>query len=133
MLPVLIQPPVHRTPERENAALLGNKLVDATRRYQKTFGRWPQGTHAAMIAALRGENPKATVFFQAPESSFNSAGELLDPWGKPYRFSIDQRGNRPIAHSAGPDGKFANSSERGDDFSSTQNGAGPSGIPGLPF
>ena len=86
-----------------------------------------------MIAALRGENPKGTIFFQAPEKTFSAAGELLDPWRKPYRFVIDERGNRPVVHSAGPDGQFANVGERSDDFLSTQSGAGPSGIPGLPF
>jgi hypothetical protein len=132
LLPAFVTPATHVSPEHKQAAARGVKVVSALTQYYKEFGEWPAGEHADVIKTLRGDNPKGIVFLDVPSGSVTDSGELADPWGTPYRLSIDQRTHRATVHSAGPDGRFQSVGERSDDYVSSQ-GAGAGGIPGLPF
>jgi hypothetical protein len=39
-------------------------------------------------AAFQG-NPRQTVFLEFKQADFDSSGNFVDPWGKPYRFRLD--------------------------------------------
>ena len=132
LLPVLLVPANHRTPQRERAASAGSRVIDAMHRYRKEYGHWPSGTQAEIIQALRGDNEKAIVFLDLPAEQLTAGGELPDPWGTPYRIAADPQSKWARVHSAGPDGVFDESSGRSDDHVSRWS-ASSLGIPGLPF
>jgi hypothetical protein len=132
ILPVFLTPATHNNAERKEAAARGMKVFDALTRHHKEYAKWPAGGHAEMIKTLRGDNPKGIVFLDVPHESVTNSGELTDPWGTPYRLSIDQRSRRVTVHSAGPDRRFQPLHERSDDYVSAQGAAG-GGLPGLPF
>ena len=57
-------------------------------------GSYPRGTRGEICRLLRGEsingqNPKKLDYVEALPSEMNRAGEFLDPWGEPYRISVD--------------------------------------------
>jgi hypothetical protein len=132
IMPVFLTPASRHSPEGRQAAARGMKVVDAMTRHYKEYGEWPAGSHADVIKTLRGENAKGIVFLEVAHGSVTESGELVDPWGTPYRLSIDQRTRRATVHSAGPDRTFQPVHERADDYVSSQ-GAAAGGIPGLPF
>ena len=132
LLPVLVSPSNHRTAERSRAEVMSTQITAAMHRFHKEFGRWPNGTHAEIVRALRGENDKSLVLLDLPQEKLTDGGEIPDPWGTPYRILADPMTQRARVHSAGPDGEFAQSSARSDDHVSHWS-AGTTGIPGLPF
>ena len=132
ILPVFISPVSRIHPEHKVAVDRAMKVVDAMASHYKEFGQWPAGGHADIIKALRGDNPKGIVFLDVPDEFVTSNGELADPWGTPYRLSVDQKTKRATVQSAGPDRRFQRPNEkRSDDVSSTS--AAEGGIPGLAF
>jgi type II secretory pathway pseudopilin PulG len=59
-------------------------------------GDYPKGTRGEICRLLRGEsingqNPKKLDYVEALPSEMNSTGEFLDPWGEPYRISVDPK------------------------------------------
>jgi len=59
-------------------------------------GGYPKGTRGEICRLLRGEsingqNPKKLDYVEALPTEMNSTGEFLDPWGEPYRISVDPR------------------------------------------
>ena len=132
LFPVLIEPVDHHPPQKQRAAAMSTKLIEAMHRYHKEYGRWASGSHAEVIRALRGDNEKGIVFLEVPDEQLNENEELRDPWGTPYRLSVDPKTQRARVHSAGPDGKFQDVVIRSDDHVSHWS-AGTTGIPGLPF
>ena len=71
-----------------------NQIAAAVKSYLLEYGRLPEA--GSEIAALTGENPKGIIFFEAknaagdPPKNGLSGGELLDPWGNPYEFILDE-------------------------------------------
>lgn len=130
LFPVLITPPSRTSPERDQAEAEAKRISDAVTKYYQEYGEWPAGEQAHTIKAIGGDNPKAIVFLPVAENSLNANGEFRDPWGTPYRISIDRETHRVNVVSAGPDHVFqhANSRHR-DDVSSAAAG----GVPGLEF
>jgi prepilin-type N-terminal cleavage/methylation domain-containing protein len=69
-----------------------NQMAAAVKSYALEYGRLPE---SGVVAALTGENPKKIVFFEAKSAKGNppknglSGGQLLDPWGNPYTFQLD--------------------------------------------
>jgi hypothetical protein len=66
----------------------------------------PVGENADITGALTGNNPLSLVLIPRTHSAINSAGELCDRWGTPFRFH-QISGARMEIQSAGPDRKFA--------------------------
>ena len=68
----------------------------AVKSYALEYDRLPE--KGSEVASLTGDNPKKIVFFEAkpakgdpPKNGLNASGdEMLDPWGKPYVFYLDE-------------------------------------------
>ena len=57
---------------------------------------YPQGTRGEVCRLLRGEsingqNPKKLDYVEALPTEMNGSGEFVDPWGEPYRISVDSQ------------------------------------------
>ena len=81
---------------------------------EEVFGMWltnfprtgnPVGENADITAALTGENPVKFAFVPRRHRAINTAGELCDRWGTPFRFH-QISGRQMEVRSAGPDRKF---------------------------
>ena len=65
----------------------------AMKSYALEYGRLPE--KGSEVASLTGSNPKKIVFFEAKAAAGNppknglSGEQLLDPWGNPYTFQLD--------------------------------------------
>jgi type II secretory pathway pseudopilin PulG len=89
-------------------------LKTACESYRLTYDSFPSGDNAAITKALRGVNPRNIIFIELKSRNMNPAGEVIDPWGTPYRFKLEN-GKKPVVQSAGPDRVF----ETKDDLSSS--------------
>ena len=90
-------------------------LQTAIRQYEAEFGANPTGDCRAIFRALRGENPRHIVFIMFPERSISSDGDLLDPWGTPYK--VYYSSNEVLVRSAGPNKQFdASRDKQFDDY-----------------
>jgi len=94
-------------------------LVDA---YCNDFGSLPSSSHAAILAALQGNNPRQAVYWDSNSSQnasrISPAGEYLDPWGTPYYFDIKDP-VRPRVRSFGPNRKDDHATSDSDDIVDT--------------
>lgn len=67
-------------------------------------GDYPKGTRGEICRMLRGEsingqNPKKLDYVEAMPTEMNGSGEFVDPWGVPYRISVDPKAR---VYSTGP-------------------------------
>jgi type II secretory pathway pseudopilin PulG len=63
--------------------------------FARENGDYPKGTAGEICRMLRGEtvngqNPKKLDYLEAQAHELNELGEFIDPWGQPYRMSIDR-------------------------------------------
>ena len=125
ILPGIVQPPVEsETARGSEVAQLSRALIAALLNYRKEYGQFPTGEAGEIMAALLGKNEKATVFIEPPPMSMNDLGELLDPWGTPFRITFDKVSGMPKIHSAGPNRKFEDKpSKHSDDYYSWHDSA----------
>jgi type II secretory pathway pseudopilin PulG len=89
-------------------------LHNATKTYATEYGSPVSGSPVQILATLRGNNPRSIVFFDTAPSRFNAQGELIDPWGTPYRFDLSNP-KQPRVWSCGPNRKDENGAEGSDD------------------
>jgi hypothetical protein len=134
LLPGLVKPPrlaqQHASPVEEGA----QKLIAAIREYVLEFESLPSSAPGEMILALTGENPSNHRFLHVPANQLSARGELLDPWGTPYRVIVEGDEQHVRVQSAGANRVFEAPSKKSDDYYSwrkSQHASG--GIPGLPF
>jgi hypothetical protein len=111
---VIRQRPSRAEQVRSRAKFEMSSLVAALRQYRDEYHLLPSGTHAEILGELRGDNAKKVIFFEANSRSFNSGGELMDPWGMPYRFHGEERGI-PRVYSYGPNKQDDGGREKTDD------------------
>jgi hypothetical protein len=103
MLPGLVRPPAESMiNDKVRARALVHALHAALEDYHKMYGGYPEGTPGQIMLALRGTNEKGNVFLECPLESLNEHGELVDPWGTPFRIAIDPHKKTPHVRSAGP-------------------------------
>jgi hypothetical protein len=88
-------------------------LHSALYKYQADCGAFPKGDNKAVLKALCGDNPAKEEFFRCGPEFLSQNGELLDPWGTPYRFDFSAKG--VTIRSAGPNKRFDVSGEKGFD------------------
>jgi hypothetical protein len=72
--------------------------------FARENGDYPRGTLGEICRMLRGEtvngqNPKKLDYVAAQPHEVDGSGEFIDPWGEPYRMSVDH-GAR--VYSCGP-------------------------------
>jgi len=89
----------HRVP-RWKAEMAALEL--ALERYKYDFGEYPTGSSIAISHAITGKGYRVPKYFDYKESQI-SEGVLIDPWGRPYIFSIGVDGI-PVIRSLGKDG-----------------------------
>src|SRR5207249_1350961 len=72
--------------------------------YEAAFDRYPSGSPTEILQALAGNNPWKRVFLVMGRST-NSVGEFVDPWGTPYKITVESN-NRVTIRSAGENRSF---------------------------
>jgi hypothetical protein len=92
-------------------------LVRGIRAYSSEHENLPSGDNATILAILQGPNPRQSTFFRARPGSVNTQGELVDPWGTPYRFDLTDPKN-PRVWSCGKDRRDNGGTEGSDDITS---------------
>ena len=123
MLPGIIRPPAE-TALKETSAVkdLADGLIAALIEYRDIHGQFPDGGPGEIMAALRAETDTDKAIFNPPPESLNERGELLDPWGTPFRITIDYKRGIPKIQSAGPNLIFEEKGRHhthGDDYYSS--------------
>jgi polysaccharide export outer membrane protein len=79
-----------------------SQVSAAMTNYQKDFGVLPTGTSAQILDDLMNGDGRTKPIFFVVRAKQMRGGELLDPWGHPYRIGSGVRG--PWAYSFGPNG-----------------------------
>ncbi len=95
-----------------------NALYSAFKAYLAEYNRWPvphalEGNVSLMIVQIltahpdhSEKNPRGRVFLKVTGISTNTAGEMVDPWGNPYRFALDGDMDQSISNVHDPDGVY---------------------------
>jgi len=97
--------PPHTHPVLPRAQVMILSLDTACKAYYAEYGSYPAGDNAAIVRQFRGDNPHKTVFLEVESRDLSSSGEVIDPWGTPYKFEL-RGGKPPVIRSAGPDRVF---------------------------
>jgi hypothetical protein len=92
-------------------------LLHATNAYATEYGSPVSGSPAQILATLRGDNPRKIIFFDTVARCINGQGELIDPWGTPYRFDLSDA-EKPRIWSCGRNRKDEGGAEGTDDIAS---------------
>ena len=103
------------TGDRIHAQLTEKAMVYAMKTYATEYGRPVSGSPQEILAALSGQNERQIVFFQPNSIRTNALGELIDPWGVPYRFDLSKP-EAPRIWSCGPNRKDEGGAEGSDDI-----------------
>ena len=120
LAPVLVQPPRTQTAEKGHAAARGQELIRVLDAYRTEYEQFPTGSNEEVFAKLRGENPRRIVFLDCAPEVLNDAGELIDPWGRPFRITVGEDAMTAKVESAGADGVFGAASGKSDDYDSAR-------------
>jgi hypothetical protein len=83
-------------------------LFDALQKYKERTGTYPVGRNADIVKCLQGSNPQNLIIIVGRHKNLNSKGELVDPWGTPFRIYVSGEGI--LIRSAGPNKRFDDSS-----------------------
>ncbi len=92
----------------------GRQLSAGLQRFQRDWGKLPRGPLPEVVAALRGRNPPGIVYFNPPAEQLNALGELIDPWGTPFRIVAADGSAR--VYSCGPDRRDDGGASTSDDI-----------------
>lgn len=82
-------------------------LFDALQKYKEKVGSYPVGNNAEVVKALQGNNAKQVIIVIGRTKNINTKGELVDPWGTPFRIYF--AGEGILIRSAGPNRRFDDS------------------------
>src|SRR6185436_10397086 len=83
-------------------------IFDALQKYKERVGVYPIGNNAEVVKALQGNNAKNVIIVVGRRKNFNTKGELVDPWGTPFRMYF--AGEGILIRSAGANKRFDDSS-----------------------
>lgn len=78
-----------------------HSVWQALEHYRMDRGGFPKSGARDLAAALT--DPRMP-YIQVPAGTINSAGELLDGWGRPLHYSLTDAG-APVVYSIGPNGR----------------------------
>ncbi len=84
-----------------------DNLFYALQQYKERIGSYPVGSNAEVAKALMGNNSKNLMILVGRKKDVNSKGELVDPWGTPFRIYF--AGEGVLIRSAGPNKRFDDS------------------------
>ena len=85
-------------------------LTAALKGYRAQYGEYPVGDNAAILKALRGQNPKRLLFFDIDSGSLDEHGAFIDPWRNPYFIETNLTNGISI-RSAGPNRRFGDADD----------------------
>jgi hypothetical protein len=90
-------------------------IFDALQKYKERVGSYPVGNNADVVKALQGNNSRNVIIVVGRRKNFNTKGELIDPWGTPFRIYFSGEGI--LIRSAGPNKRFDDSTAQNfDDY-----------------
>ena len=90
-------------------------LFYALQKYKEHVGSYPIGENVDVVKALEGNNPQHVFVDIGRRKTLNDKGELVDPWGTPFRIYFS--GSGILIRSAGPNKRFDDSTvPNSDDF-----------------
>jgi Type II secretion system (T2SS), protein G len=104
----VLWPPINSSPRKSPVAQAMwtlARLETGCKGYRLAYESFPAGDNAAIARALSGANPRKANFLNFTSQDLNTSGEVIDPWGTPYKFEL-QDGKPPSIRSAGPDRIF---------------------------
>jgi hypothetical protein len=78
-------------------------LAAMLKQYRVEYDRYPEGDHAAILRALRGDNPQHIIFIEDQDQKLDRQGLWLDPWGSLYRVDVSTADAPPRVWSPGKD------------------------------
>lgn len=84
-----------------------DNLFVALQKFKEHVGAYPRGDNAAIVRALKGQNPKNIIILVGRKNETNDKGELVDPWGTALRVYFTDSGI--LVRSAGPNRRFDDS------------------------
>ena len=132
ILPGILQP-TGETGAKDGTEVkqLARALDSALLEYRKDFGRFPAGGAGEIVSALGGQNEKGKSYIELAPAAVNDHGEMLDPWGTPFRITFDEVNSVPRIHSAGPNLIFEDKPGKHTDdyYSWRESGASASPLP----
>ena len=133
ILPGIIQPPGESAAAKTtDVKELAHGLDEALLNYRKAHGIFPEGSAGEIVTALRTPDEKGDSYLDLAPAAVNDHGEMLDPWGTPFRITFDGVNNVPRIHSAGPNLIFEDKpGKRSDDYYSWRESEPPASP--LPF
>src|SRR5438105_1907107 len=79
-------------------------LFEALQQYKERIGFYPVGSNAEVVKSMMGNNAKSLIILVGRKKNLNSKGELVDPWGMPFRIYF--AGEGILVRSAGPNKRF---------------------------
>ena len=88
-------------------------LFEALQMYKERVGSYPVGSNAEVVKALMGNNAKNLTIVVGHKKNLNTKGELVDPWGTPFRIYF--AGEGIMIRSAGPNKRFDDSTVQNSD------------------
>jgi len=92
--------------QKSKVAYLEKEIETACAAYKEEYGTLPQTSeNYQLIKILQQDNPRKISFLENNSNDFNSNGEIVDPWGTPFRITFDSD-SKVHAASAGPDKVF---------------------------
>ena len=103
VIPTVISAHLHAQNTRVRAELA--LLATACSAYALEYNSYPQGDNAKITQTLLGNNARGIVFIVLREGQRSQRSEVVDPWGTPFRFTLN-KGQPPSIRSAGRDRVF---------------------------
>jgi hypothetical protein len=94
--------PVHRAEASHEIS----QILTACLGYYTEYGEMPESPeNSQLVKSLSSDNPRKIPFLSPKSTQLNSKGEMIDPWGTPFRFTFASD-SRVLVTSAGPDRMF---------------------------
>lgn len=90
------------------------EIVNALKAYRVDYGSMPGGDAAEIVKALRGKNPRHTVFMEVPPERISPGSGYLDPWDSAYKIDVSNP-DKPRVYSFGKDKQDNGGAEGTDD------------------
>ena len=89
----MISGPIRSHKKAQNDATV---LLQALSAYATEQGELPHGSYVTICQLLRGksvdgQNSKRLEYIESEGVEANAKGEIIDPWGNPYRISFDKK------------------------------------------
>jgi len=109
VLGLVVTPAVKMSPlnlRKSKATVMEEQVDTACRAYLTEYGQLPPTSeNYRLMKILTTENPRAITFINVKPTDLTPNGDLIDPWGTPYRITFDSDAKVHVI-SAGSDKVF---------------------------